>query len=445
MKQTVTGLTSLVALAIAITATGCKEDTVIKPDLVPGQDSFRVFNTDGLNMITTTEIIDTLNTSANIANQPVVHGAGTVVDPILGRTTAGIYFQVLPPSNQFSFSNTIDSAVLILPYTRFSWGDASDQNSQQTFTVHRTSEALDKSATYYSNQVKETNEQISQPFSFNPKMLSETVPVLGANRSPHLRIPLNINGQWFTELRDQAKNATTNGEFVKLLRGIYVKPGNTNSRLLPYFYLDGINDYERAAIQFFYKTDSVRSVFFNFVRGECAHYNYITRDNDELNAKIKPANDAQDKLYLQNEPGAAISIKINNLKDIDVSVVNSAILEISQVTAGNYDDDTSFVPPTRLVPYVIAADGTIALANEASGTLGGDREIFSFNGLKFVRYRINLGNTVQTAIVNKWDMLHLRIVGAKGFPGAYRLVAGGRQYPEQSLKTQLKIFYSKPQ
>jgi hypothetical protein len=444
LKRIVTGLVASAVIAFAVTVTGCKEDTIIKSELIPGEDKINVLAIpDTLTMTAETVIIDTLNTSANIANQPVVHGAGTVKDPVLGTTTAGIYFQVLPPANQYTFPGTVDSAFLILPYSGFMWGDTL-ATSVQTLTVHRTQPVLDKGTTYLSNTVIETNEQISNPFSFDPRKLEEKVPVLGANREMHLRIPL-ILGQWFNELRDQSQFKSTSAEFINLLRGLYVKPDpNSNSSVLPYFFLDGINDYERAAIQFFYKTDSVRSVFFSFVRGECAHSNYITRSSG-LQGLINTENAKGEKLYLQNEPGAAIDIKMPYIKNLPVGIINRGILEISQITVGNDDYDRKYSAPNRLVPYVVA-NGTVTLADEASGTLGGIRETYSLGGgIELARYRINIGSTLQKAITGKWDMLHLRITGAKGFPAAYRLVAGGRNHPNPVLRTQLRIFYSKPQ
>lgn len=177
MKRILKGFVASAIIATAVMVTGCHEDTIIKSNLVPGADTIGLVQIpDTLTMSVQTVIVDTLNTSANIANQPVIHAAGTIVDPVLGRTTAGIFLQVLPTTNQFSFPGTVDSAFLILPYTRVSWGDTL-KSSTQTLTVRRTDETLDKSTTYYSKDFQRVSETISDPFTFNadPKKLSQPV------------------------------------------------------------------------------------------------------------------------------------------------------------------------------------------------------------------------------------------------------------------------------
>lgn len=137
--------TAVLIAGTALNLAGCKEDTIIQSDLVPDTDKINVFeiNTDTLTINTTTVIIDTLNTSAEVSGQPIVHGLGTVNDPYFGKTHSGIYFQALPSTNQFSFPGNIDSAFVILPYIGFKWGDTLQSRTTsnlQKFTVYRTVE-----------------------------------------------------------------------------------------------------------------------------------------------------------------------------------------------------------------------------------------------------------------------------------------------------------------
>lgn len=442
-------VTAILLAGAALGISSCKEDTIIQSDLIPGTDKINVFevNTDTLTINTTTVIIDTLNTSAEVSGQPIVHGLGTVNDPYFGTTHSGIYFQVLPSTNQYIFPGNVDSAFVILPYIGFKWGDtlrARTESNIQKFTVYRTEEILNKDAVYYSNNRKPVNEKVSLPYSFDMKNITEYPTVLGRARVPHLRIPLDMNSPLMQNIRGTAANSTSSAEFINFLRGLYVEPDTTqNGILMPYFYMNGANDYERTAIQFFYTDgDTARSFFFNFNSSECAHYSRIKRDNNKLSGLINAANATQELVLLQNEPGAAIDVKIPNIKNLPLGVVNKATLEFTQVSMPGSD---KYLPPSRIVPYMVDNSGIVSALNEASGFTDGSRQEISLGGFTIFKFQINIGNTVQKAIAGKWDTLHLRITGAKGFPGAYSLIAGGRNNSDPALKTKLTILYSKPQ
>ena len=73
---------------------------------------------------------------------------------------------------------------------------------------------------------------------------------------------------------------------------------------------------------------------------------------------------------------------------------------------------------------------------------GNKRSEKDASGNTITTYRINIPREVQKTIIDKRNELHLRIKGTKGFPGAYRLVAGGRNH--SSYKMQLNVVYAKP-
>src|SRR5690606_39293688 len=72
---------------------------------------------------------DSFVTSNSINGVPVYHALGTVNDPFSGKTNAGFYFQIIPPSLGYGFPQTPDSVVLVLPYAGFTWGDTTSSNA----------------------------------------------------------------------------------------------------------------------------------------------------------------------------------------------------------------------------------------------------------------------------------------------------------------------------
>jgi len=82
-------------------------------------------------------------------------------DPQFGRTTASIFFELLPPGFPYFFQNTadslyLDSAVLCLRWTN-TFGDT---NALQTINVHRVTELMRVDSVYNTNKSVRYGEQI---------------------------------------------------------------------------------------------------------------------------------------------------------------------------------------------------------------------------------------------------------------------------------------------
>lgn len=465
--------------AVVVTAsagllfTSCNEETIIPAKIAPGNNLINLIEVpDTFTIISKSIYIDTLNTSAKFDGLRIIKAAGTVNDPYFGKTNAGIYFQVLPPSNDFTFSSnayTIDSAVLVLPYTRFSWGDTANPQNQK-FTVYELTEDLSIDNTYYSNQTKSVNR--SAPLS----TLNADLKALLASAAPNTLTPPVVNGDTvgphlrFTlskAYRDKVQNAIgtstfqNNANFLSDFKGFYIEPDtNQNTNLMPYFFLDGSDDYTRAAVAFYYHEDGnptdKKVQFFNFVRDDCAQFNWISRS---YNAKPKAILDqyAQTKdqsdpeLLLQNIPGAAIDLRIPNIKNIPTGIINKAEIVLTVVGSGNANDDTTYWGPVRIDPWGVNTDGTLyaiedrnyADLSSAIAFIGGGQSEGTINGKTVKQYRFNIPKEVQKAIKDKRDELHLRLIGAQGFPAAYRLIAGGET--NSTYTVEFNIVYSKTQ
>lgn len=450
----------LLAVAIAAT-TGCKEDTIIKAGVTPASDLLYTDNLigDTLTINTKTVLDDSINTSYTSTSLSTIHGLGTLNDPFFGRTNWGIYMQVVPAAANLTLPSQVDSAVLILPYAGFTWGDTSGAATEK-FTVYRVSQNMSDTATYYSKTFTPVESTpVSASVSVQLDKLSDSVKVQGANKAPHLRIKLT--DAFRDILVTAAKSSVDNDAFLNQVKGLYICATDTLNgtvRRVPYFFITGSADYLRASVALYYQEngntspDSVRSSFLNFVYGDCAHYNYITRNysGKTANQYFQSTLQSDSLMLLQNEPGAALDIRIPNLKNLPVGLINKAQLVITQVKQPG-DESDKFFAPSRIYPVGVDSTGAAytildRLPLTSTSPLdfidGTSHDVTMPDGTTVKQYYINIPREVQNAIVKKSKELHLRINGTVTYPGAYRLIAGGK-HSNKLYKVRLNIVYTK--
>lgn len=446
---------------------GCKEETVIKAKVAPGDNNLGTVSIDTMTVITKTFFIDKLITSGKITGLPIIQGLGTIIDPFFGKTNAGIYFQVLPTTNDFNFSAnayTIDSAVLILPYSGFSWGNRATTKTQK-IRVYRVNEAMDGKADYYSNQEMQIGTDILGEAVLDFKSMQYDTPVVAGKNTgfKHLRIPLSqaFVNEVVSNIGTQVFSNEAN--FLDRFKGFYVAPDSTtnmnnNTDLLPYILVDGGADYQRLAIAFYYHDNGStegKTAFFNFNGDKTACFGRITRNYNGYPAAslvhryAQTINTSDDTLLLQNEPGTSIDIRIPYVGQFSNVSILKAELVLTQISSGTQAD--TFQQPNRITPVRIDATGAEVSIQDYAGTDvnanvafvdGNKKTERDASGNEITVYRINIPRELQKAIIDKRNELHLRIKGTRGFPGAYRFVAGGRNH--STYKTQLNIVYSKP-
>jgi hypothetical protein len=461
LKISFSQFTAIILLAvITMASTGCKEDTIIKAGITPSSDFVYTDNVigDTLTINAKTVLDDSISTSYTDANISVVHGLGVLNDPFFGRTNWGIYMQVVPTAANLTLPSAVDSAVLILPYTGFSWGDTTSVT--QTYSVYRISDDLSDTVTYYSKTYTnvESTPVSAAPVTINIKKLADSVRVHGMNKAPHLRIKLT--GAFKDALVAAAKNSGDNAAFLSVIKGLYIRadnPNNTSDARVPYFFLTGNADYMRGSVALYYQEngntnpDSVKASFLNFITNGTVHYNYITRNySTQLNQYFQSTAKSDEVIAMQNEPGAALDIRIPNLKNLPVGLINKAQLVITQVKLPN-DESNKFTTPSRLYPvgvdstnksYTILDRFPLTSSSPLDFMDGNAHAVTMPDGTVTTQYFINIPREVQSAIVNRKNELHLRINGTVTYPGAYRLLAGGT-HSNKYYKIRLNIVYSK--
>ncbi len=446
---------------------GCKEDTILNADIVPVGDTVNtIIVPDTITILSKTVFDDSAITSLTSSGVPVYHALGTLTtDPYAGKTNASIYFQIIPPSLGYVFPKDPDSAVLVLPFSGYAWGDTLT-SFPKTFRVYEVAntDSLSRDSIYYSftnKAVDRSNLLGSATADF--RSLKDSVSVNGRRVAPHLRIKLN---QAFI---DKIKNEAANGnalkgysDFLRFQRGLYVEPADTNSgNALFYFLLNGATNFSRANVAFYYtdktsnNSDTVIATSFYFSSDYNAHYNRVTRfyPSGSPTAALLASTAPSDSVFvIQNEPGAAADLRFPFLKNLPQQPINKAELVITQYSFGG-DNADKYTPPARIYPIGIDASGAAytlldrypnpSTNVESLEFMGGLRQTILAGSINISQYVINIPREVQKAIVEKTDMLHLRINGTATFPGAYRLVAGGRGLSNPTIRVKLNIVYSK--
>lgn len=396
----------------------------------------------------------------SVSGVPIYHGLGNLTtDPVSGTLKSSIYLQVIPPSNGFKFPKEPDSAVLILPYGGFTWGDTLSTIGQ-TFRVYEVTEPLSKDSTYYTFTEKTVgNVELSDnPQPVTHESVKNSITVNGISRAAHLRIPLTPDFK--NRIYSEATNGSglnTSVDFLQYFKGLYITadPSQAGAAIY-YFLLNGGSDFTRANIQFYYteKTssnqDTVKYTSFYFDQSVGAHYNKIEREITQgLTYNLLGSNLPSDSvIVIQNEPGAVLDIRMPFVKHLPKQPIIKAELVITQELPNA--EDAKYWAPQRLFPVgVYNRGGTYTIqdryplnSSEPLVFIDGRRRDVTINGSTHSQYVINIPRELQKAIVEQRDTLHLRINGATQFPGAYRLIGGGRK-TSGATGVKLNIVYSK--
>jgi hypothetical protein len=453
---------AVAVLSASLFFSACKENTIIPTNVVPDVDNIRVF-ADTLDLHTRSVADDTAITSLYVSGVPIYLGAGAITgDLFFGELQERFYFQVRPPQDNYNFDEAkyqADSAILILPYGGFSYGDTSNSAGTQTFTASRvlSSEDFYLDTIFYAHSA----DRAVDPTPMGKTTVSlrdlvrskyDSTRVGNTKRSPHVRI--RLTEAIMNELIGPTYTNTTS--FISAFRGIQIsteKTGNT----IPYFLMNGSDLYSTAGVLVYYHTinsgggiTDTLTVSYPFDPSKNAFYNKIVRNLDGTPAKafLNSTAISDNTILITSPPGAAADIRIVNFGHIPTCVVNRAELVITQISSPM---DGIFAPPVRVYPKGVDASGatyTIADRYPLSSTtalafIDGNLRSANLGGVVVNQYVLNIPREMERAIADKKKELRLRINGTQGYPGAFRLVAGGSTYSRPQYQARLNIVYTK--
>ncbi len=447
-----------------IAFTGCKEKAISGSGLIPPIDNIHTFNEKEFAIGISTHSHDSLFTNDYLY---MVSGLGQISnDPFFGATNASIYFQIVPPENNFKFPEgiVIDSAVLFLPYfvsstgNSYTYGDTTTQTGMPlSLNVHRVTGAFkyDLEKLYYSfDSIAYAATPIGSG-TVRIKDIKDTT-ALSNGDTVYNTLRLKMTNAFINELATASSNVYASADaFTEYFRGLYITPSAPSS-FLAYFRLDGVHvaNYSYAQVCFFYhKSDDTGKTTlkknFKLSLQHSSFFNRITRSYSGSLATPYLNNANTDSIVMQGIPGIRSDITIDLDGKIPTSVVNKATLTLTALNVGN---DDKFTPPTQLIVMGVNEDGSeyyIADRTNQSGGLksdgmdfvGGRPSPVTINGNTHLQYEFNIPREVQKCVSEGKNKLTLRIYPSTSLPGAYRMIAGGNNTTDE-LKVKFNVIYT---
>lgn len=457
-------------VAVSVLFSSCKENTVIRTDVVPAVDNITVFGTDTLTLLTKTVQDDTVISNAFTTSFPVYVGAGNInFDPYFGKTSSSFYFQIRPPQDNYTFDKTkyqIDSAVLILPFSGFAYGDTTNSAGNQLIKAFRMKEKIYLDSIYYTYSPAKNVESV--PFAFGPinipelmKSYRDSTIVAGKKRPSHVR--LRINDALMNELIDKTGGSeyTNTANFLDFFNGIYITSEAGFGNTIPYFRLTGDDIYRKAGILMYYHTKNSSGLITDTLTAsypfdptasqtKTGFYSRVTRDyaGTPVKTLFTSTANSDNTFAIQNSPGAALELRIPYAKNLPKCIVNKAELVITQISSPL---DAMFQVPTRIYPEVIdefgnrliIADRLPVSSNAALYFIDGNLRSAIIDGKIVNQYVLNFPRELQNAIVEQRKELKLRINGTETFLGAFRITAAGSNYSQPAYRIKLNVVYTK--
>lgn len=445
---------------------GCKENTILPPDLVPPIDNINTFQDTSITVLTHNEYQDSVltggyNGTSRVSNSTTYyHALGVIAnDPVFGKTVAGFHVDVIPPTNAFTFKGAnqlIDSIVLSIPF-HSNFGDTINA-IPQTIHVYRSLKLSSRDSAQYEDYT-----DVYQPSailaakSINYNTFKTDSPLVsGAKVIPQLRFVLP---SWLADsIQSQialgaAGALNTTDDFLKWWNGFYITPADTNvGNTLGYFNTYGTRMYVYYRYTNTNGGQDTTNTIFGFDAAKSNRFNHITRNyNGTLAAGfINTGATAGDSLlFLQSEPGLSTVLTFPGLINIGNHIINKAELTFNTAYPTALMADTikaGLIP--RLQVFKVDAAGVNKIVSDYTtfGTnfVDGKRYEVTLMGMTYIQYRFNLTETFQKVISQKDANFKLKIMGLNtGKPASFQSVLKGSGSSVAVLKPKLNLIYTK--
>lgn len=422
----------------SIFTNACTDPSVIGADLLEG-DRTRL------------EFFDTISISARVEEGPalVTHSRfnafaaylfGNMDDPIFGRSSAELFFQVLPRfADPLLGDNVIiDSVILNLPYNpNFSYGNIAQSYE---LAVRKIDGVIPNDNEYRTDTTFASLEEPLATATYSPR--GDTVNYLSYNSSigvtislPTLRIPLsNDLGQEILNFDSLTRNS--DDRFVEAFNGIHLQPTSVNQGIAAFNLTN-----PETGIFVYYRADSIARQYQLEVAS--ASVKFMSVDHDFTGTPLGEAlndNNAPDSiLFTQGLAGPITRIEfpfISNLRDQDL-VINKAEIE---VWVGDLPENNiaNFPPGEQLLLAIKDENGTFvpirdfAFVSNIPLQFGGvltQEPGVSSPGV----YRMNIGTHLQD-MVDGVEPNELFLILNSKVTRAERTLLFGPNHPELPMK-----------
>ncbi|RXF69060.1 DUF4270 domain-containing protein [Arcticibacter tournemirensis] len=453
MKYFVQGL--LITLIGLFAFSSCQKSDLIGLDINP-QDSVNGKYIANYNVNTVTVRDDSVNTF-NIGQYPL----GSLSDPDLGTTEAGIAMQLSLPSSGFTFGTAaeLDSAVLVMRYGNDFYGDS--LNTAYKIDVYELAEKF--GTNYYSNKEwsvgeskgsKEGIRNFAWRDSIRITQIVKGGPDTLVKVAPQLRIKLDkakVETKLFGEGNTQY--LANNTAFVNHLKGLYLKVSKAADATGGIAFLNMAATDVVARLDVFYRNTNssggkdTLTASFN-VAGEAASikHNY---EGTAVKAQLDAPLQTFSTVYVQPMGGLKTKVTfpdLKNLKQLGNIAINKAELVVYTGTS-----TTSILEPSRtLTLYQPDIAGQRQSLPDQALEWGG---VYYSNAQK--RYIFNLSTYVQRILSGKSEQYPVYIISSDDkfisrqsrnistiATTASRSILAGKDHPEFKIK--LNIYYTLP-
>ncbi len=251
--------------------------------------------------------------------------------------------------------------------------------------------------------------------------------------------------------------------FMNLFNGICVRVANTTkyTKAMPYFSLNGSDDYSTACIMVYYHVygaDTSTMLPFSFNQSNCSHYNAITRNYSRypVNRLINSGKANNEIVAVTNQPGTSIDIKIGGIQKLRKDIIiNKADLFLSVIPS--LESKTFYLPPqiypegigNGTYPSNIDAGAIYPIEDRKPYTstspyyiMDGTPHTLKYSDTSVVSFKLGFPRELRSCMESGSDTLHLKVRGTQLFYGAYRLLAAGGNYPDNRYKAKLIVVHS---
>lgn len=431
----------LIGSALAILS-GCNKESNLGIDIQPESDVILLGVQDTTRLITYTQREDSVR-----SDEPPVCLFGTQIDPVFGKTSAGIFSQFIfrgsTVNNTFGTvgQTLLDSVVLTLGYRTDFYGDTTQQ---QGLKVYQMTESIVKDSVYYSNRAKQVYPTPVGSISYVPRPRTK-VTVDNALRAPHLRVKLDPVFAQLLFSQSGTTNTQNNTNWVNFLKGLYIAPDANPSG-------------EGAIIQFAMTDTSSRLVFYcrNSITnvpaqyylyaetGTAAYYNHFTHDyslaSPDIQTQLANGEGSYQHVFIHGMAGLRTKIKmpyVTGWSNLGPIAINKAELVIQ---ADPTYIDALHAANSKLYLAVIDSAGETTLPIDMTENLA------AFGGALISgqqEYRMNLPRHFLRLLRGDVDNygFYLREIDAAQSPK--RVVLGSSDNPSPALKMFIRVAYTK--
>ena len=397
------------------------------------QDPANIIYTDSLSLDLQTVLTDPLTSSARTR-----WICGSYLDPIFGKTEAGVYANFRLTSSNASFPNaSFDSLVLSLAYDSVGhYGGNISQLGVQEWQVYRLTEDIDPDEDYSADAEFLTGDLLAD-FSFIPKV-NEPVSVDDAALDPQLRIRLADSlGQYL--MQPDSAIYSSNSAFKEAFKGVYIRP-KTNGQQSAILRFLSESAYSKLTL---YYTDSA---------GVAQSYDYLMDDDaesvlnirhDYSNTTVLQNNSSDSIVYLQGMNGLGVRLAFPHLANLGAIIVNKAELVIQLAE----EQDRNFPAPDQLFclektstdGYLLIDDVTSSVNRNPSDPFRLFGGLLSYDGDQ-AYFAMNLSEYLQRLVDQETEEAALYIQTA-AITDTERMRIGNGQ--ASSLQAKLFLTYTK--